>query len=434
MNDIAIQVENLSKSYRIGSTPNGNVYADYQSLRDVVTTAMRLPLQRVQRWWGGQVPRTQPVNLLWALKALSFEVRRGEVIGIIGRNGAGKSTLLKILARITEPTAGEATIYGRVGSLLEVGTGFHPELTGRENVFLNGAILGMNRAEILRKFDEIVAFAEIEPFLDTPVKHYSSGMYMRLAFAVAAHLEPEILLVDEVLAVGDAQFQKKCLGKMGHIAHEGRTVFFVSHNMTAISALCQRVLYLKDGQLQTDAGSETAILQYMADGEERVQTPLAQRADRTGSGDVYVTGIRCLDAKTHIPLTTVASGQAVYLEVSYAAAPTYRKPINDLMINLDFRTHLDHYILSFNSRMANRAFQEQLPATGQLYCYVERFPLMPGHFWGTSTLHISGIIADRLLHAFTFDVEEGDFFGTGIAYHWNQHSVYVPHHWLRELP
>jgi lipopolysaccharide transport system ATP-binding protein len=201
-------------------------------------------------------------DTFWALKDVSFEVKRGEVVGVIGRNGAGKSTLLKILSRITEPTTGSVTLHGRVGSLLEVGTGFHPELTGRENVFLNGAILGMKRSEIAAKFDEIVAFAEVEKFLDTPVKHYSSGMYMRLAFAVAAHLEPEILIVDEVLAVGDAGFQKKCLGKMGEVAQEGRTVLFVSHNMQAVSQLTTRAIFLESGSIRYDGATAAGLTRY----------------------------------------------------------------------------------------------------------------------------------------------------------------------------
>ena len=228
MSDIAIRVENLGKMYRIGRAQQR-----HDTLRDlIVDTAAHI------KDWGKRGDKSD--ETIWALKDVSFEVRRGEVVGIIGRNGAGKSTLLKILSRITEPTTGRAEIHGRVGSLLEVGTGFHPELTGRENIYLNGAILGMRRFEIERRFDEIVAFSEIERFLDTPVKRYSSGMYVRLAFAVAAHLEPEILLVDEVLAVGDAAFQKKCLGKMGNVAETGRTVLFVSHNMAAVSNLCKR--------------------------------------------------------------------------------------------------------------------------------------------------------------------------------------------------
>ena len=235
MSDIAIRVENLSKLYHIGA-----LQQRHDTLRDALVATVS-PRQRPNR------STNSDDTDLWALRDVSFEVKRGEVVGIIGRNGAGKSTLLKILSRITEPTSGRAEIHGRVGSLLEVGTGFHPELTGRENIYLNGAILGMRRAEIDRKFDEIVAFAEIEKFLDTPVKRYSSGMYVRLAFAVAAHLEPEILLVDEVLAVGDADFQKKCLGKMGDVARKGRTVLFVSHNMGAIAALCTTGVFLEAG-------------------------------------------------------------------------------------------------------------------------------------------------------------------------------------------
>ncbi len=236
-----IRVAQLGKRYRIGAQQ-----ARYTTLRDSLVGAVTGPLRRFRN----SKSLTQPSDTFWALKEVSFEVKAGEVVGVIGRNGAGKSTLLKILAHITEPTEGRVRLRGRVGSLLEVGTGFHAELTGRENVYLNGAILGMRRAEIERKFDEIVAFAEIEKFLDTPVKHYSSGMYVRLAFAVAAHLEPEILVVDEVLAVGDAEFQRKCLGKMKDVAHEGRTVLFVSHNMEAVNRLCERGILLDKGQVQ----------------------------------------------------------------------------------------------------------------------------------------------------------------------------------------
>jgi len=243
MTDVAIRCEGIAKQYRIGERER------YRALRDVITDAVTAPFRRVRS--GPQDSAngngSNEETRFWALKDVSFEIKRGEVAGIIGRNGAGKSTLLKILSRITEPTRGSADIWGRVGSLLEVGTGFHPELTGRDNIFLNGAILGMNRAEIARKFDEIVAFAELEKFIDTPVKRYSSGMYMRLAFAVAAHLELEILLVDEVLAVGDASFQKKCLGKMGQVSREGRTILFVSHNMAAVKALCRKAILMRDG-------------------------------------------------------------------------------------------------------------------------------------------------------------------------------------------
>ncbi|MBL8172208.1 MAG: ATP-binding cassette domain-containing protein [Acidobacteria bacterium] len=245
MSDLRIQAEGISKRYTLVGKRQR-----YKTLRDQLAETALAPVRLLKSAFRRSDAKADPsANSFWALNDVSFEVRAGEVIGVVGRNGAGKTTLLKILSRITEPTHGHATIHGRVGSLLEVGTGFHPELSGRENIFLNGAILGMRKTEIARKFDEIVSFAEVERFIDTPVKHYSSGMYMRLAFAVAAHLEPEILLVDEVLAVGDAAFQKKCLGKMGEITKEGRTVLFVSHNMGAVRSLCNKGLLLSEGRL-----------------------------------------------------------------------------------------------------------------------------------------------------------------------------------------
>jgi lipopolysaccharide transport system ATP-binding protein len=252
---LAIRVEGLGKRYRLGRRER------YHSLRDSLSRAAGRPL----RWLRKDADETAPGSF-WALKDISFDVDHGEVVGIIGRNGAGKSTLLKILSRITEPTAGQVELYGRVGSLLEVGTGFHPELTGRENIFLNGAILGMKREEIARKFDEIVAFADVEKFLDTAVKHFSSGMYMRLAFAVAAHLEPEILVVDEVLAVGDAEFQKKCLNKMEETGRSGRTVLFVSHNMPSITRLCRRCVLLDEGKVRRDGPSAEVAAEYLRSG------------------------------------------------------------------------------------------------------------------------------------------------------------------------
>jgi lipopolysaccharide transport system ATP-binding protein len=275
MSDLAIRVEKLGKQYRIGGPT-----APYRTLREQLGRAVAAPLRALRRGERGDD------RLFWALRDVSFEVRRGEVVGIVGRNGAGKSTLLKVLSRITEPTAGEVDLHGRVGSLLEVGTGFHPELTGRENVYLNGAILGMTRREIARKFDEIVAFAEVEKFLDTPVKHYSSGMYMRLAFAVAAHLEPEILVVDEVLAVGDAAFQKKCLGKMGDVAREGRTVLLVSHNAYAISRLCAKGICLEAGSVVRVGSVREALSAYHQLLEESAGKATTEQWERRlGNGD-----------------------------------------------------------------------------------------------------------------------------------------------------
>jgi lipopolysaccharide transport system ATP-binding protein len=262
MSTLAIRVENLSKQYRIGE-----IQASYHSLRETLMSAVTdLPRRFVSVFRNSAARGSEGDNTIWALNDVSFEIERGEVVGIIGRNGAGKSTLLKILSRITEPTKGFADIHGRVGSLLEVGTGFHGELTGRENVYLNGAILGMRKAEITRKFDDIVAFAEVEKFIDTPVKHYSTGMYLRLAFAVAAYLEPEILIVDEVLAVGDANFQRKCLDKMQDVGQHGRTVLLVSHNMSAITRMCDRAILLNEGTVMRDGPATEVVGAYMSSG------------------------------------------------------------------------------------------------------------------------------------------------------------------------
>lgn len=289
MSEIAITIEGLSKRYALGERER------YRALRDVLTNSLKAPL----RVFKAQAPNSNNGHHshIWAVKDVSFEVKHGEAVGLIGRNGAGKSTLLKILARITAPTSGHAEVYGRMGSLLEVGTGFHPELTGRENVYLSGAILGMKRREIDRKFDEILAFAGVEKFIDTPLKHYSTGMQMRLAFAVAAHLEPEILLVDEVLAVGDLEFQKKCLGKMEEVTRGGRTVIFVSHNMGAIRRLCNRGVWLDGGRVRQIGSAEECVDAYsdsIQDASEEVSGvfDLSTRTDRSGSGKVRIRRLR----------------------------------------------------------------------------------------------------------------------------------------------
>jgi len=290
-----VRVENLSKQYRFGGTDSA-----YSTLREALVEVTRAPLNRFRRNGSSSV---KDDKVFWALRDITFDVEQGEILGIVGRNGAGKSTLLKILSRITEPTAGRIELYGRVGSLLEVGTGFHPELTGRENILLNGAILGMRREEIERKFDEIVAFAEIEQFLDTPVKRYSSGMYVRLAFAVAAHLESEILIVDEVLAVGDTKFQKKCLGKMGEAARGGRTVLVVSHNLGVVSTLCTSAIYLADGMLRAQGSPDEIITGYLSETLETKVHDL-ERLRFTGMGE----RIRFLDISLDNPDNNVEYG------------------------------------------------------------------------------------------------------------------------------
>lgn len=309
MSNYAIKVENLTKSYNIRHQQAER----YTALRDVLAHSVKGISNRLLGHANGHAdPNSEE---FWALNNVSFEIKQGERIGIIGRNGAGKSTLLKILSRITEPTSGKVRIKGRMASLLEVGTGFHPELTGRENIYLNGAILGMHREEIRRKFDEIVAFAEVEKFLDTPVKRYSSGMYVRLAFSVAAHLEPEILVVDEVLAVGDEAFQKKCLGKMGNVAKEGRTVLFVSHNMGAVSRLCQRVICLQDGRLIDDSIATEAITRYIStiEGNGFSEANIADRGGVSRNGKARLLRAYLQDTQNN-PSNLFSLGDSIVIE------------------------------------------------------------------------------------------------------------------------
>jgi lipopolysaccharide transport system ATP-binding protein len=293
MGNLALRIEGLGKKYRIGRKRQ-----KYKTLRETIMDTMTAPFQCAAQLWRGERARgAQRDEIIWALREVSLEIEHGEVVGIIGRNGAGKSTLLKILSRVTEPTTGYADIYGRVGSLLEVGTGFHNELTGRENIYLNGAILGMKRAEIDRKFDEIVAFAEVEQFIDTPVKHYSSGMYLRLAFAVAAHLEPEILIVDEVLAVGDMNFQRKCLDKMQDVGQQGRTVLLVSHNMSAITRMCARAILLHQGQIIKDGPSHQVVNAYLSSG--LATTAVREWPDPATAPGGRVARLRAVRVRTH---------------------------------------------------------------------------------------------------------------------------------------
>ena len=314
MADTVIQVENLGKKYILGHQQEG--HSRYVALRDVISDGARSVVRRL-RHPGKRLPRPNQEEF-WALKDVSFEVKQGEVVGIIGRNGAGKSTLLKILSRITEPTEGRIKLRGRVASLLEVGTGFHPELTGRENIFLNGAILGMSRAEINRKFDEIVEFAEVSRFLDTPVKRYSSGMYVRLAFAVAAHLEPEILVVDEVLAVGDAAFQKKCLGKMGDVAkQEGKTILFVSHNMAAVNRLCGQGIWIEKGQIYQIGMTGDIVNSYLSSNAEVEGEFLWNNLELApGNEKIKLIAIRVLNNRNQV-CSKISSSESFSIQLEY---------------------------------------------------------------------------------------------------------------------
>jgi len=389
-----------------------------------VERVIRAPLARSQ---NGRQAKGAACEEFWALRDVSFEVKTGEVIGIIGRNGAGKSTLLKILSRITEPTSGRVRIRGRVSSLLEVGTGFHPELTGRENIFLNGAILGMTAAEIKRKFDEIVAFAEIDKFLDTPVKRYSSGMYVRLAFAVAAHLEPEILLVDEVLAVGDMAFRKKCLGKMDNVARGGRTVLFVSHNMAAIKSLCKQTILLSEGQVKGRGLTDQIVEQYHQVIFKNIdETNLADRKDRSGSGNVRAVSFEVRNtAEDEISLSP---GASVEFLIGYEGRN--EQPISKLYAGISVRDSDDVALFACTTAMTGADFYS-VPARGLIRCRVPHFPLVPGRYSVTLKLIDNHGWADYVTQAATFDVVEGR--QQVASADWGG-SVVVPHEWRLEVP
>jgi lipopolysaccharide transport system ATP-binding protein len=423
----AITAEDLGKRYRIGmreERPETLVSALVGLVRSPWTNLSRLrSLTRIE------TDEDRP-DLIWALRDVSFEVRAGEVLGVVGRNGAGKSTLLKILSRITEPTQGRAAIRGRVASLLEVGTGFHPELTGRENVYLNGTILGMSKREIDGAFDEIVDFSGVERFLDTPIKRYSSGMKVRLAFAVAAHLRAEVLLIDEVLAVGDAAFQRKCLGKMDDVARSGRTVLFVSHNMATVGSLCPRCLYLRDGGIAFDGPSEATITRYLRDFGPASGGDLAQRQDRRGAGRVRLRSIELLDG-ANAPAAQIVTGRPATLAVAYDCTDTASSRLTRFNLGLAIHTEVGQFLTALNSEMADRAFAA-LPPSGRVLCRLPRVPFMPGRYRITATLVVEGRLEDQIEHALELEVEGGDFFGSGIPNSYGRQGIYLPQTWISE--
>jgi lipopolysaccharide transport system ATP-binding protein len=407
----AIRIDNLSKLYHIGADQK----AGYRTLREAITGAAAAPLSWVQRWTKSHesVNGKAPPDSIWALKNIALEIQPGEVVGVIGRNGAGKSTLLKVLSRITEPTEGRVTIRGRVGSLLEVGTGFHPELTGRENIYLNGAILGMTRQEIARKFDDIVAFAEIERFLDTPVKRYSSGMYVRLAFAVASHLEPEILLVDEVLAVGDIAFQHKCLRRIQQISRCGLTVLFVSHNMAAVESLCNRAILLERGRLAgTGHVAELARSYYgvLSDGSHAGNACFAEihgpsRAQR------LLQSASLLDEESRVT-NRIPLGGPFRIRIEFQSDDQIQEPTIGVGIdNVHGQRILSVLTPASHSPIAcidGRSFVE---------CRIANFPLAPGEYWIKLGIGASGRHLDEIEKALCFEVVNVDGFGDGRGFH-----------------
>jgi len=398
MSDVVIRAEGLGKAYRISHN-----FGRYKTLQEDLINLFR-------RRHRDSSARSE---MFWALRDLDFEVRQGEVLGIIGRNGAGKSTLLKILSRITRPTTGQVDVYGRVGSLLEVGTGFHPELTGRENIFLNGAVLGMLREEIRRKFDEIVAFAEVEQFLDTPVKRYSSGMYMRLAFSVAAHLEPEILVVDEVLAVGDAQFQRKSLGKMENVAKSGRTVLFVSHQMSAVESLCQRAILLEKGRIAMMGDVHSVVSAYISEDTSNSGAEL-ETARRTGNGRLIVTNFHLEDDRGNM-VQAARSGEPITFAFEYQNRGL--SPTDRVSFGFSIQTDLQMPLLYYYSHFSD-VYYRDLPAAGYIKCLIPEMPLSAGTFLvGCRVVmngdHLSGETVDYPQFLIPISVSTIDYFGTG---------------------
>jgi lipopolysaccharide transport system ATP-binding protein len=416
-----ISVENLSKKYIIGHQKQER----YSTLRDVLTNgAKRFTDKLIHPFAAKQNDLTH--EEFWALKDVSFDIQQGDRVGIIGRNGAGKSTLLKILSRITEPTSGKISIKGRVASLLEVGTGFHPELSGRENIFLNGAILGMSKADIKSKFDEIVAFSEVEKFLDTPVKRYSSGMYVRLAFSVAAHLQPDVLIVDEVLAVGDASFQKKCLGKMEEVSTQGRTILFVSHSMAAIKNLCTKAIYLDAGRVRSIGSTETTIAEYLKLGAEAALINLSDRKDRAGNGLIRFSSFELKDLQTKAPLNSVASGSSCILTIKFENNIALNE-LSDFVVAVGIDDSFGNRISHLNNVTTNQPLQNKGGKKGVIEIAVKEMPLSKGLYGITLFCSVGGNIADWIKHAGSFYVEEGDFFHTGKLPQEGQGVFYMKH-------
>jgi len=416
MSGVAIRIEGLSKKFRIGT------HEKYRTLRDAMSHAFVTPFRRVASVIRGEAAGSTDEEI-WALRDVSLEIRQGEVVGVIGRNGAGKSTLLKVLSRITEPTLGRVCLKGRVGSLLEVGTGFHPELTGRENVYLNGAMLGMRHAEIDSKFDEIVAFAELEKFLDTAVKHYSSGMYMRLAFAVAAHLETEILLVDEVLAVGDAAFQKKCLGKMGDVAKHGRTVLFVSHNMGAIMQLCPKSFALQQGQLVSQGPSKEIVQQYLSSLFENNSPNLERAPLRAGDGRLRFVSCYLQDEsgkRTELPV----AGHPLDVVLEFDS----REDLSNVQFMFTIFNHIGIAATHCNVDAMGHRFRIA-QGKGTIVCRIPKLPLPLGQYK-------LAVLAQDHIHqldwvptACVFDVDTSDFFPNAYTPSMEYSTTLVDHDW-----
>jgi lipopolysaccharide transport system ATP-binding protein len=417
--EVAIEIEALGKKYDLFHQNAGA----YLTLRDQITDSLQALKHRFLSFHKS-ITLAQHEDF-WALRDISLKIYEGEVVGIIGRNGAGKSTLLKILSRITEPSTGRLEITGRVSSLLEVGTGFHGELTGRENIFLNGAILGMGRAEIKRKFDEIVAFGEIETFLDTPVKRFSSGMYVRLAFSVSAHLEPDILIIDEVLAVGDAAFQKKCLEKMKEVSgQEGRTILFVSHNMSLIQSLCQRAIWLNSGQLMDQGQTHSVVQNYLQSVFDQQETSLAERHDRYGDGSVRLLSIRIESAESGV----IRSGSSLKLTLRYCS----QQPFSDPHFLISIYDYVSSCGLFRCDSHSLNGLPDVLPQEGSVTCITAPIRLTPGRCYINLRINRGTVQADYIQYATFFDVEPENIDGTAQCPDRDWVMTVVKHEWFVE--
>ncbi len=412
MSNPVIKVENLSKKYILkhkNSEP-------YTALRDVISNKVKTIANSKSQILN---PKSEE---FWALNDVSFEIKQGDRVGIIGRNGAGKSTLLKILSRIVTPTKGRITIEGRVASLLEVGTGFHQELSGRENIFLNGSILGMNKNEIKKKFDEIVDFSGVEKFLDTPVKRYSSGMYVRLAFSIAAHLEPDILIVDEVLAVGDADFQKKCLGKMKDVSGQGRTVLFVSHNIAAVQNLCDKGIYLKQGKVQMIGNVEAVLSSYLKASSEIQQIDLADRKDRSGNGIIHFVSVEVKN-ENNIPMKSLQCGKFGKIRINFNRKNNM--PLNNVHFAFGINDEYGQRIAQFNNEITNQLFSDLRVDTIDII--INKVPFRQGIYSFVLFATVNNEIADWIQDAGTFEVEAGDFYNTGKLPPDGQGNIFIEH-------
>lgn len=419
MSTPVIKVEGIGKAYRIGvEHPQSRTFKELVS--EVIKTPMRRLRMKSEVW-------DESEDTFWAIRNINFDVNQGEVLGIIGRNGAGKSTLLKVLSRITEPTEGLARIHGRVASLLEVGTGFHPELSGRENIYLNGAILGMRRSEIKRKFDEIVAFSEVSKFLDTPVKRYSSGMYVRLAFAVAAHLDPEVLIVDEVLAVGDASFQKKCLGKMGDVVKEGRTVLFVSHNMEAVGQLCTHTVLINSGRSSERLTPDEGIKQYLALANADIDVPMRDKPRKQHKTRPSIfTGLKIHTNSGH--QNVLECGGEVTFEVDAENFGDVKNATCGLAVHNDRGQRIAFFHTDYHASLRFDGSRQ-----AKFICKIPSLPLVPGSYYIELVLADERQIIEQIERAERLDIVFSDVLGTGKLPRKNQGYVALPCEWSREV-